>query len=321
MPLPSNYNRRCHNHDYRGRCIYLITILGTRSLPAFSSITPEPEQEKLSPVVKPLPLGMIIGEELSDWERQYPALNILRRVVMPDHVHFVVFVEERIEVPLGALIAVFKKNCTQRLWAMLPELRGRKVPMFEDGFNDKIAFRAGAKDAFYAYVADNPRRYLIKKFYPDYFYHKVMIEVDGKRYGLYGNLCLLDEPVKASVKIKRDKSKMPELPVRIKEWEEVIRCGGVLVSPFINPEEKVYRDMAIAAGAPLILVVNYCFSERKKPYKELFELCGEGRLLIVTNERYERAPDRIPYAEAQEMNELARKIAELAPGAARQVPR
>ena len=164
--------------------------------------------------------------------------------------------------------------------------------MFEPGFNDKIAFKAGAKDAFYNYIADNPRRYLIKKLLPDYFYHKLIIEVNGIRCGLYGNIFLLDNPVKSAVKISRIRERTPDLESKLKEWDETIRCGGAVVSPFINPYEKEIRDQAIAQEAGIILIVDYRFSERAKPYKALFDLCAEGQLLIISTE--ENAPPPPP---------------------------
>lgn len=39
----------------------------------------------------------------------------------------------------------------------------KKTSMFQPGYNDKIAFRAGSKEAFFNYIADNPRRYLVRK--------------------------------------------------------------------------------------------------------------------------------------------------------------
>lgn len=230
---------------------------------------------------------------------------------MPDHLHFEIFITENTEQSLGSMIAAFKSACSKEYWLRHPnsDQALRKIPMFEAGFNDKIAFRAGAKDAFYNYIADNPRRYLIKKLCADYFYHKLVIEVNGKRCGLYGNIFLLDNPLKSFVKISRDKSKMPDLKDKVKEWEEIIRSGGVLVSPFINPEEKELRDKAIENRAGLIIVLDYLFSERSKPYRSLFNLCAEGRLLIVSTEEFPSAPKQMRYIQARKLNEIASTIA------------
>lgn len=310
-----SYNRRCKNHDYRSRCIYMITILKSKKSPCLSRITRDPKIRKISPLVEILPAGKIIQKCLEQMCRNYPALRILCSVVMPDHIHFELFVTERTELALGSMIAAFKSACSNQFHANFPDspVTREGLSLFETGFNDKIVFRAGAKDAFYNYIIDNPRRYLVKKLCPEYFYHRLQIIVNGKPCGLYGNIFLLDHPVKSFVKLSRDPQKTPGYEAKIREFEETIRCGGVLVSPFINPYEKEYRDKAIENGNGIILITDCRFSERKKPYGELFDRCAEGRLLIVSTEEYAESPKAMNYRHAQELNVIASDIAQLAP--------
>lgn len=318
-----SFNRRCKGHDYHSRCIYMITIIKSASFPVFSTITHDSRYKKITPIVNLTPAGKIIYECLDTLCMDFPSLKILRRVAMPDHIHFELFVTAPTEKPLGSMIAAFKSQCTKKYWMKFSESNSEleKGSMFLPGFNDKIAFQAGAKDAFYNYIADNPRRYLVKKLCPEYFYHKIMIEIEGKRYGLYGNIYLLDNPVKSFVKISRDKSKMPDLDEKMKGWEETIRCDGVLVSPFINPSEREIRDKAIENGNGLIIIVNYRFSERTKPYKSLFDLCAEGRMLIISTEEFPSPPKDMRYSEAQKLNGIASAVAKLPPLGAKLIPR
>lgn len=310
-----SFNRRCRNHDYRSRRIYMITMLKSSGAPAFSSIVRDPAFQKITPIVELHPAGKIIYECLDRLCIDYPALRILRRIAMPDHLHFELFVTERTRLPLGSMMGAFKAACTNRFHSAFPEsqIAKEKIPLFEPGFNDKIASHTGAKDAFYNYIADNPRRYLIKKLCPEYFFHKLLIEINGRKCGLYGNLFLLDNPVKSFVKISRIAERTPDYKARIREWNETIRSGGVLVSPFINPLEKEFRDAAIRNGNGIILITDYCFSDRKKPYKELFDQCAEGRLLIVSTEQYPEPPKEMNYSHALELNEIAALIAALPP--------
>lgn len=293
----------------------MITMVKNPLAPLFSSISRNPEKPKISPVVELLPAGKIIYGCLAQLHADYPTLRILRWIAMPDHIHFEVFVTERTEMPLGSMIAAFKAACTKKYQQEFPESRLAKdnLPLFEPGFNDKIAFRAGAKDAFYNYIADNPRRYLIKKLCPEYFFHKLMIEINGTLCGIYGNLFLLDNPIKSFVRISRIPERTPEFETRKKEWEETIRSRGVLVSPFINPAEKEYRNAAIQNGNGIILIADYRFSDRKKPYKELFDQCAEGKLLIISTEQFAEPPRKMEYLHARELNAIAAAIAQLSP--------
>ena len=88
-----------------------------------------------------------------------------------------------------------------------------------------------------------------------------------------------------------------------------------------DPDEKEYRDAAIKNGTGIILIVDYRLSDRQKPYKELFDLCSEGRLLIVSTEEFAAPPKTMHYTHAQELNALASQIATLAPRTALLLPR
>lgn len=338
--MPHNYHRRCLGHDYHGRCIYMVTFMKAFGLPAFSEIKPEPGAAKITPVVNMLPLGKIIYSGLDKLEHDFPQVKILCRIAMPDHLHFLIFVTERMDRPLGSVLATFTSRCTKTMRSILANpnfltetgnrtvrnywrrafydfQKNPKLSVFTPGFNDKIVFSRTSRESFYNYICDNPRRYLVKKHLPEYFRNKLNLELDGKKLALYGNFFLLDNPVRSAVKISRRKETMPDLSQKIQQWQETIRCGGVLVSPFINPEEKVYRDLAIVEGASVILIVNYIFSERTKPHKTLFDLCGKGRILFVSTGNHDLDPNAVTRAEALEMNAIAVAIAALAPGSCR----
>ncbi len=45
----------------------------------------------------------------------------------------------------------------------------KRSAIFRERYNDRIAYRAGAKDAFYRYIKDNPYRYVIRKMHPEFF--------------------------------------------------------------------------------------------------------------------------------------------------------
>lgn len=318
----------------------MITFCQTPGLSPLCSITQDPAARKVKPVTSFFPLGHLILNCLDKMERDFPQLKVLCRVIMPDHIHFEVWVREYIEKHLGTILGIFSTNCSQRMRSLLRNpgsidgawrsyfqpsfdlfAQDPELSLFIPGFNDKIVRTPGAKDAFYNYILDNPRRYLVKKLHPEFFCNQFDLELNGRRYALYGNFFLLDNPVKSAVKISRNKAKMPDLPERIREWEETIRCGGVLVSPFINPEEKRFRDMAAEGSAGIILVVNYTFSERWKPHKTLFELCQQGRLLFVSTGRYDTEPNRVTYEEAHAMNDIALQVASLQSGGYRLLPR
>lgn len=79
IPFQHSYNRRCRGHDYRSRCIYMITILKAPHAPVFAVITRDPSKSKITPIVQPTPVGSIISECLTRLCVDYPCLRILNR--------------------------------------------------------------------------------------------------------------------------------------------------------------------------------------------------------------------------------------------------
>lgn len=293
----------------------MITILKAAGIPPFSIIAADPAEKKVTAVVSITDTGKIIYEALDRMTRANPALHILRTIAMPDHLHFEIWVSAETEMPLGSYIGAFKADCTKAYNEMIRN-RGEKIAVFKSGFNDRIAFQPDSRATFFRYIADNPRRYLIRNLYPEYFGNRLDLYLGVERLHLYGNFLLLENPVKSAVKISRRIESTPDLDARTREWNETIRCGGALVSPFINGAEKRFRDRAINSGSPVILIQNYAYTERSKPHKMLFELCEKGQLLIISKGNRTTAPDLVSYPDAQEMNQLALAVARLQPGEA-----
>lgn len=304
--------RRCRNHDYCEPCIYLLTLSRTEGLPPFVAIRQNPLYKKVTPVVEILPLGRLLYRCLDKvFPNRYTKdgrVKVLYRQVMPDHLHLLIYVRERLDRNLSYLIGYLQRVCNG---AMRAEYGEAASAMFRPGYNDRICYNKGCKDNFYNYVRDNPYRYLVKRLYPEFFVNTLEMELEGRRLAICGNFLLLDNPSKVAVKISRVKERTPDLALKLLQWDEAIRCGGVLVSPFINPEEKKIRDRAIGEGAGVILVVPYVFPERFKPQGQLFNLCMQGRLLLVSTGRHNSGNKTVTRVEAVEMNEIAAQIAAL----------
>lgn len=156
------------------------------------------------------------------------------------------------------------------------------------------------------YVKDNPRRRMIKANLKEFFGQPKLISLDGREYIIYGNFFLLKNPIFSNVRYSSKYSPL-ELESHYREWEETIRSNGVLVSPFIHEKEKEYRNIAIENGASLIQFTRNPIGERFKPAGKYFDLCAEGRLLLISTYRSGQG-ERITRGEALAMNALAESI-------------
>ena len=121
--------RRAVAHDYTKTGIYHITLhvadglwqpLGDVAGDAMAlDGTPD------APRVDMTPVGQMVERELlHSIHEHYPMVIVDTYIIMPDHLHFILEVQDRIIskngklLPLGQVIAGFKKGCNRRYWEM-----------------------------------------------------------------------------------------------------------------------------------------------------------------------------------------------------------
>lgn len=294
-----NYHKnRCPHHDYRSKCIYLITINKEPGVEPFSLLFGTQESAFRDAGVRYTPVGRFIVDTLRALPETFPGIRINRYIAMPDHLHFIIEILENGSYHLGEIISRFTRDCN---------LASTKYErLFELGYHDRILRFKGQLKSMRNYIIDNPRRRIISENMPAYFKNPQILNIFGKDYVIFGNFFLLKDPERTPVRIS---SKYTEIELKdcLAKYAETIRCAGVLVSPFINEAEKRYRNEAIANGANLIYITRNPIGKRFKPSKMLYNLWSERRLLIISTFQ-ENQPDRLSRSEALAMNALAKKI-------------
>ncbi|MDE6298801.1 MAG: hypothetical protein K2M10_04050 [Muribaculaceae bacterium] len=297
-----NAGRRAPWHDYRSRCIYHISLNKATGIADFSHIEGIPGSREWKPLAVPHPEGEVIGRALRAIKERYPFIWIRRRCIMPDHMHFVIDVRRRTGVHLGEIIRAFKCACSD-IWEA--EGRGAGVQFFEDGYYDVILRGQGQLKKMLDYVSDNPRRWLLRRDNPGWF-RRYILSDGSNEYDAFGNLSLLDEWEINAVRIHRHYDDPQELIAQKRGWKETVENDGILVSPFISEAEKRVRDWAADNGGAIIDISTDRMGERYKPAGQYFDICGEGRLLVISMPPGESGLSR---AHCERMNKLAEFIA------------
>lgn len=285
------------------------------------------------------PFGQIVArliEEIPTYEPYAGKLEIKGKAVMPDHIHLLLLVKEKMPVPIGTALNGFNIG-VRRAWRQLltdmeqqPALSAAqfavpqpqddgKLRIFERGFNDGVVMRAGQLDAYFEYMRLNPRRLLLKQLHPDLFVKTWGKElVPGIRFAMIGNMFLLQRPRRVAVRISRfatDAQGGYLQPRSIKTDEEVqtaiepylraARSGAVLVTPCISPSEKAVVEAAYQESLPVIMFCPYGFSEGYHPSKMHYEACARGILLQLTYLPYD--PNRVlTKVLCEQLNDMAR---------------
>ena len=102
--------RRCDEHDYTQRGIYMITMATEGRLPLFGTLKGNPLST--SGDDKPQVILSVLGERVKacwlDIPTHYPEVTVIKLCIMPDHIHGVLFVKEKMPHHLGTIINGFK---------------------------------------------------------------------------------------------------------------------------------------------------------------------------------------------------------------------
>ena len=339
--------RRCVGHDYTDRQIYMITIVTERRRPLFGQVVGKSDAPKVSEEEPQMVLSELGQRVVDEWwatEQHHPEIKVLALQMMPDHLHGILFVKEKMEKPLGMALRGFKQSCNKHYRELgiggdvalatqhteqvaLATQHTEQVALttqhtehkrggnrtrgllFERGYNDKLLLRAGQLKAWMRYLEDNPRRLLMKREHPDLFRVQRNVEAAGFSFSAIGNRFLLGRPEKVQVQCSRSLTEM-EIQSEVAKYLTAARQGAVLVSPSISPGEKTIMRAAFEEGFPLIYLQENGFSNLAKPGGARMEACAEGRLLILAPWEHHNEKIAIRRGQCLELNEIARRICE-----------
>ncbi|MDE7419785.1 MAG: hypothetical protein K2N35_06215 [Muribaculaceae bacterium] len=309
MDHSERYLQRAEWHDYTSRCSYLITLRSNPNIGALSDIVAKRTGIDYKARWIPSETGKIAINSVRNINRIYPWVEVVRYAIMPDHVHLMLYVTEKTDVHLGVIINRFEVDCTKGYDLQMPiGINESSESFFLPGYNDKIVHKSGQFNNFKRYVEDNPLRYALRREHPEYFDRCQNISIDGEYFTVYGNFLLLRHPLISCVRVSSTFSE-EEMMKRRREWDEMIRGQGVLVSPFYSKAEKEIRDRGIAEGAKIIKVMPNGLPERFKPSGSDFDLCCEGRLLMITPAEHQTRKLVLKRDMCVHGNEIAEKIA------------
>ncbi len=113
--------RRDDNHDYSERRMYMITLETEGRCPLFGTVVGDanaPNGSQDEPRTELTALGKAVQQEWLSIPNYYPQIEVVAVQMMPDHMHGILFVKERLPVHLGQVISGFKAGCRKAVRAM-----------------------------------------------------------------------------------------------------------------------------------------------------------------------------------------------------------
>lgn len=260
-------NSRANWHDYRSKCKYLITLKKSIEAPLFGELGHNLD----NPRILLSQTGKAVRDSIWHISDLNPDVKLMQYIVMPDHAHALVNVTKPIDETIGQILAKMKVAANNKAGV---------AQVFENGFNDQIIGKNRSLEVIFNYIRSNPHRLAARCKNPEFFTRRDNIEINGTTYSFYGNLHLLDNPFKDQVVVHRADS-FASRQHNKSQWLHTAANGGVLVSPFISRDEREVRDLACETDGRFIQIVNDPMDEHYKPMGRDFDLCQQGRLLII----------------------------------------
>ena len=295
--------RRCEGWDYSLPCMYMITVvLANRRSRALgevrssviggSSVIGDNIADNRTHPISPrfvqcelTALGKAVEECWEAIPQFYPQVQIIRKQVMPDHFHGILWVKDPLGCHLGQVVKGFKIGCNRAARRLCPGLLAEGAGLFAEGFQDSILFHEGQLEKMIAYIEANPLRLAVKRARPGLFTMVRGVRVEGSVIGdniadhrtrdnrtprsfpLYfsaiGNRALLARPM-VQVQCSR----------RHFGYKRIAKPGGGMkiardpawnpIVDFATPEFEKLRGCLLAAARHGVVLISPCISDGER---------------------------------------------------------
>ena len=294
-----NNHRRASWLDYQDPSILLLTLVTTNRLPLFGHL----QGEKIVHNT----LGQQVAEEIEriPTHQDASAIEIYSYVVMPDHVHILLRIHERLPRHIGKYIYWFKVRCSKlysagnrraldlqapiisQVTADYPAGKATTPPLFAPEYHDRILTHKGQLAAMNRYIQDNPRRLALKRANKELFKIHQDVYLGNIACTTLGNIFLADYPVREVIQCSR-RLTQEQIDNKKAECLAMAEQGVVYITAAISEGEKQIARALRESGYPLLILLHEGFPKTDsphyryfKPHGVYFEACAAGKLLLV----------------------------------------
>jgi REP element-mobilizing transposase RayT len=107
--------------------------------------------------------GLIAQRDILNIPQHYAGVTIDKFVVMPNHIHMIIVLEDRVDNPsISKIIALYKTGVTKQLRRFDPNLQ-----VWQRSFHDHIIRNQKGYEQIWSYIDYNPIQWEMDKFYRD----------------------------------------------------------------------------------------------------------------------------------------------------------
>ena len=316
--LKQSNHRRAYWMDYKDPSIVLLTLVTTDRLPLLGELRGE--------TIIHTELGQKVAEEIEriPTYKGAEAIEVYRYVVMPDHVHILLYIHDRLPKHIGRYIYWFKLKCTDAYLAISNRLVTRrttcehttdsssvlgggspsKMPYpFAPEYHDRILKGKNQLSHMVRYIQDNPRRLALKRANKDLFRIRQNQQINTIPCTVLGNIFLIEHPLRQVLQCSRRLTQEQIDNLKADCLREATN-GTIFATAAISEGEKQIARAIREANFPLIILLHEGFPTPENPHYSYykpqgvyFEACAAGKLLLIE-----------PHAEIMERPDIVQKV-------------
>ena len=324
--MKQSNHRRAKWMDYQDSSIMLLTMVTTDRLPILGKL----QGEKIILTE----LGQKVAEEIEriPTYRGAESIEVCKYVVMPDHVHILLYIHERLPKHIGRYVYWFKVRCSALYSAenrrahnsqtKHPTSQNSQNKVYVDNSHVLADFPASKDQRLFApdyhdrilkgkhqfanmvrYIEDNPRRLALKRANKDLFRIRQNQQINTIPCTVLGNIFLIDNPFRQVLQCSRRLTQEQIDNLRADCLREAAN-GTIFATAAISEGEKQIARALREASFPLIILLHEGFPTPKdphysyyKPQGVYFEACAAGKLLLIE-----------PHAEIMECTDIVQKV-------------
>ena len=271
--------------DYKDPSILMITLVTTNRQPILGILKGE--------TIERTKLGQAIAEEINRIPTYNGAesIEIYSYVIMPDHVHILLRVHDRLPKHIGQYIAWFKIKCTDACSALTGGPVSETMRPFAPDYHDRILKGKNQLSHMVRYIQDNPRRLALKRANKDLFRIRQNQLIGTIQCTVLGNIFLIEHPLRQVLQCSRRLTQEQIDNLKADCLREAAD-GTIYVTAAISEGEKQIARALREAGFPLIILLEKGFPAPDdphysyfKPQGVYFEACAAGKLLLIEPHR------------------------------------
>lgn len=267
--------------DYRSPSIQLLTMVTTDRMSLLGDLRGEQ-------IVRTA-LGQRVAEEIERIPTYLGAssIEIYNYVVMPDHVHILLRIHDRLPKHLGQYVRWFKYQCDIAYKALAAISTNEQACLFAAEYHDRILTGKNQLTYMTRYIKDNPRRMALKRANRDLFRIRQNVMLGDIPCTALGNIFLADYPQRQVLQCSR---RMTDEQIEDRKAECLAEAanGMVFITAAISKGEKQIARALREEGYPLIILLEKGFPEPSSPHYRYFkpqgvyfEACAAGKLLLI----------------------------------------